>query len=111
MKITRLDPRFSVSPQIRPEELPLLKKAGFRAVVNNRPDGEEAGQPHDCDLRREAHRLGLRYFHIPVTPGHMTDNDAQALAEAIGQSEGPVLAFCRTGTRSARLWELAQRRG
>ena len=105
MKITRLDPLFSVAPQISPDDLTLLDQAGFRAVVNNRPDGEEAGQPSDGDLRREAHRLGLQYFHIPIVPGHMTDDDARALAEAIDQAGGPVLAFCRTGTRSTNLWK------
>ena len=111
MMITRLAPDFSVSPQITPEDLPLLKEAGFRAIVNNRPDGEEAGQPSDGDLRREAHRLGLVYVHIPIVPGHMSEDDAQTLREAVAQAGGPVLAFCRTGNRSTRLWELARRRG
>lgn len=111
MKMTDLKPDFSVSPQIFPGDLPLLVEAGFRVVVNNRPDGEEPGQPTAAELRREAEHLGLRYTHIPIVPGHMTEHDAQALREAIAEAGGPVLAFCRTGNRSTKLWEAATRRG
>lgn len=104
MKITRLAPGFFVSPQIGLEDLVLLREAGYRAVVNNRPDGEEPGQPRSADLLREAERLGLRYTHIPFWPGHMRDEDAHELARAIEEAGGAVLAFCRTGTRSTNLW-------
>ena len=104
MKITRIDPHVSVSGQLRREDLPLLAEAGYRAIVNNRPDGEEAGQPTDADLRGEAHRLGLLYCHIPIAHGHMTDADARALDDFVAKAGGPVLAFCRSGARSTALW-------
>ena len=108
MKLTPLDRNFTVSPQITVEELPLLKQSGYRAIVNNRPDGEEPGQPAAEDLRREAERLGLAYAHIRVTPGQPRDEDARALARILADADGPVLAFCRTGNRSAKLWELSR---
>jgi sulfide:quinone oxidoreductase len=109
--ITRLTDRFSVSPQLFPEDLPLLKQSGYRAIVDNRPDGEEPGQPTSTRMREAAEQLGLRYFYIPVEPGQVTDEDARALRAALDEAEGPVLTFCRTGSRSTKLWERASARG
>jgi sulfide:quinone oxidoreductase len=111
MHITRLDARLSVADQIRPEDLPLLIEAGYRAVVNNRPDHEELGQPTDAQLRGQAHRLGLAYIHIPIVTGHQSDADAIALNDFVARAGGPVLAFCRTGNRSSRLWARARQLG
>lgn len=109
--ITHLTDRLSVSPQVFPKDLPLLKQSGFRTIVNNRPDGEESGQPLSAELRRAARELGLGYEHIPIVSGQVTDDHAQTFREAIARTDGRVLAFCRTGNRSAKLWELAKRRG
>ena len=111
MTITRLDPAFSVSPQIGPEDLADIRAAGFRCVINNRPDGEEPGQPRSSEIEAEAKRLGLFYRHIPIVPGRMSEADALAVAEAARAADGPVLAFCRSGTRSAQVWELGRMRG
>lgn len=105
---TDLTTNFSVAPQIRPEDLGPLKQAGYRVIVNNRPDGEEPDQPRSAELRRAAELAGLRYSHIPIAPGQMTDEDVQALRRVIAQASGRVLAFCRTGSRSTKLWELAR---
>ena len=105
MTFIALDPRFSVSPQLRPDELALVLKAGFRIIVNNRPDGEEAGQPTGAQLSAEAQRLGIGYVHIPIMPGRMTDADARALSQVLDGAAGPVLGFCRTGARSMSLWK------
>ena len=107
MDVKSLAPGLWVSPQLRPEDLPTL--AGrFRAIVNNRPDHEEPGQPESAELEAEARRLGLAYRHIPVTPGQLSDDAAAAFREALAESAGPVLAFCRTGTRSTMLWALGE---
>jgi sulfide:quinone oxidoreductase len=111
MKVTRLDAHLSVADQLRPDDLPLLAEAGYRAIVNNRPDHEEAGQPTDAELRGPANRLGLRYIHIPIVGSHITDGDAIALNEFVARAGGPVLAFCRTGTRSTKLWNRARQLG
>ena len=105
MMFIGLDPGFSVSPQLRPDELSLVLEAGFRTIVNNRPDGEEAGQPTSSELRAEAQRLGIDYVHIPIISTRMTDADARALNEVLAGAKGRVLGFCRTGARSTRLWE------
>ena len=111
MTITPLTPDFSVSPQLRPEDLPLAKEAGYRAIVNNRPDGEEPGQPTSDAMRSAAERLGLRYAYLPIPPGQFSAGQARALTRAIAEAGGPVLAFCRSGARSTKLWELARRPG
>lgn len=108
MEMTRLDARLSVSPQIRPDELEEIHRQGFRMVINNRPDGEEAGQPTSAELRAAATRLGLGYRHIPVAPGALTVQEASAFSTALREAGGPVLAFCRTGTRSTKLWQAIQ---
>jgi len=105
MKITRLAADFSVSDQLQPEDLPRVREAGYRALVNNRPDSEEEGQPTAAQLRAEAHKLGLPYFYIPIVPGQIRDEDAIALKDAATAAAGPVLAFCRTGARSTSLWK------
>ena len=77
-------------------------------VVNNRPDGEEPGQPASAEMRAAAGRLGLGYRYIPVAPGSLTEQDAAAFASALREAGGPILAFCRTGARSTKLWQAAQ---
>jgi uncharacterized protein (TIGR01244 family) len=101
----RLDERVLVAGQIFPEDLPELKAAGVTAIVNNRPDDEEPGQPSSAQMEAAARAAGLDYRHIPIAGGFAPEQ-VEAMAEALEQ--GPVLAFCRTGTRSAFLWALAR---
>ena len=108
MPVVQLDPRVFVSSQIRPEDLPGLKDAGFRWIVNNRPDDEEPGQPRAADIDAAARGAGLVYRHIPIAT-RIDDADALAFARIVREAEGPVLAFCRSGTRSAHLWECSSR--
>ena len=107
MQITPLSPTVSVSPQLLVENLDEVLRQGFRMVVNNRPDGEEPGQPPSAELEAAAGRLGLAYRHIPVAPGGLTESEAADFADACGAAGGPVLAFCRTGARSTKLWSAA----
>jgi len=111
MEIARLSPDFAVGPQIRPEDLAGVAAAGFRAVVNNRPDGEEPGQPAAAEIEAEAARLGLAYRFIPVAHGLPVEVAARELAAFLDAADGPVFAFCRSGSRSAQLWSLARRPG
>jgi sulfide:quinone oxidoreductase len=106
--ITPLDANVSVSPQVRIEDLTQLRAAGFRCIVNNRPDGEAPDQPTSAELAAEAARLGLDYRYIPVVPGVVTDSDALAFAKVLAGAQGPVLAFCRSGARSTSLWKRAR---
>jgi uncharacterized protein (TIGR01244 family) len=102
-----LDDHVSVSGQIRPEELAELGAAGVTMIVNNRPDGEEAGQPSAAEMAAAAEAAGLAYRHIPVAGG-FSAAQVEEMGAALGETEGRVLAFCRSGTRSTFLWALAE---
>jgi uncharacterized protein (TIGR01244 family) len=91
--------------QLTPGDIDEAAAAGIRLVVNNRPDGEEPGQPASAEIEAAARGAGLDYRHIPVAGGFAAEQ-VQAMAQALEQ--GPVLAFCRTGTRSTFLWALAR---
>lgn len=106
--IRTIDEKISVAPQIAPADLPAIAAAGFVAVVNNRPDDEEPGQPTGEDIRAAAQAAGLRYTAIPVTHAGFSSPQVAAMVEALGAAGGPVLAYCRSGTRSCNLWALAQ---
>lgn len=108
MDIRRINDRISVSPQIDPADVTELARLGFRGIVNNRPDGEEAGQPEGDAIRAVAEALGLTYSAIPVTQAGFSHPQIDAMTTAIEQADGPVLAYCRSGTRSCNLWALAE---
>jgi uncharacterized protein (TIGR01244 family) len=76
-------------------------------IVNNRPDGEEPGQPLGVEIEEAATAVGIDYRSIPIIRG-IGPADAEAMGDAIKQSRGKVLAFCRSGTRSALAWALAK---
>ncbi|MGP1394568.1 MAG: TIGR01244 family sulfur transferase [Inquilinaceae bacterium] len=107
-RIARLSPNVSVTSQIVEADLDEVKAQGFRAIINNRPDGEADDQPPGAALQAAAERRGLDYRHIPVVSGSVTDKDVSDFAGALADMPGPVLAFCRSGMRSATLWALAQ---
>jgi len=104
----QLDEGLSTSPQITPEEVAIVAAAGFRAIISNRPDGEEPGQPSAADMKAAAERHGLAFRHIPVTGGGIGPDDVAAMAEALDTLPRPVFGFCRSGTRTAMLWALAK---
>lgn len=99
---------LSVAAQIAPEDVPGVAAAGFVAIVNNRPDGEEPGQPSGEAIRAAADAAGLAYAAIPVTGVGFSHPQLDAMAEALTAAKGPVLAYCRSGTRSCNLWALAE---
>ncbi|MEH3045802.1 TIGR01244 family sulfur transferase [Sphingomonas adhaesiva] len=102
-----IDDTIAVAPQIRPEDVPAIAAAGYVAIVNNRPDGEEAGQPSGDEIRAAAQAAGLAYTAIPVTHAGFSLAQVQAMIGALDAAGGPVLAYCRSGTRSCNLWALA----
>ncbi|GGB27029.1 TIGR01244 family protein [Sphingomonas metalli] len=109
--IRPLNDRVAVAPQIRPEDVPAIAAAGYVAIVNNRPDGEEPGQPDGEAIRAAAEAAGLRYTAIPVGREGMSMPMLDAMGAALTAAEGPVLAYCRSGTRSCNLWALAAAKG
>ena len=108
MKPRRLSATVSASPQITPDDVGEAARLGFRSVIDNRPDGEEPGQPSAERIRAAAEVNGLAFAHIPVRPGAFDDADVSRMAEAFAALPDPVLAYCRTGNRSASLWALAR---
>lgn len=98
---------FAVSPQIDLADLPAAAAQGFTLVINNRPDGEQPGQPSSAEVEAAARAAGLDYVHIPVT-GQPTPDQVEANRVAIADANGPVLAFCRSGTRSIVTWSIGQ---
>jgi uncharacterized protein (TIGR01244 family) len=107
LDIRRIDDRFAVAPQIAPEDVAAIKAAGYVAIVNNRPDHEEPGQPDGDAIRAAAEAAGLDYTAIPVTQAGFSHPQVTAMIDAIDRADGPVLAYCRSGTRSCNLWALA----
>lgn len=109
MSFLPVTPDFSVSPQIAVEDVARIKAEGFRSIICNRPDGEDPGQPEVAAIRAEAERLGLSFAFVPVISGGMLPEDAADLRAALTDLPGPVLAYCRSGTRSRNLYVMAQR--
>ncbi len=106
--INRLNESLSVAPQLQPEDMAELAKAGFKTVLNNRPDGESEDQPSSAELAAAAEAAGLEYAHQPVVGNNISDVDIDGFDAIVSLAEQPVLAFCRTGTRSTTLWALTQ---
>ena len=108
MDVKKITEGLSVSPQIAPEDVATLKAAGFKSIVCNRPDAEGADQPGHDEIQAAAQAEGMEFRFMPVTPGMVKDETAEEFGSALTELPGPVLAYCRTGTRSATLWSLSQ---
>lgn len=101
-----VEPGFYVTPQFAADDLAGVQAAGFASVINNRPDHEgEPAQPDSVALAVAARAAGLSYRHLPVPPSGHADADARQMVELVQSLPQPVLAFCRTGTRSAALYQ------
>lgn len=107
MEIRRLNAGLAVAPQIRIADLEEIMRAGYRSIICNRPEAEDASQPRTADIEAMAVRVGLGFAHVPVVPGQIGEADVEAMRAAFEQLPGPVLAYCRSGARSAKLAELA----
>jgi sulfide:quinone oxidoreductase len=103
MDIRKITRALSVSPQIAPADMIELKMAGFRSVICNRPDGEGADQPTFAEIEKAAKTAGIEARYLPIVSGRVGDEDAGAFDAALQDLPGPVLAYCRTGTRSTTL--------
>jgi len=99
--IRELDDKVLVSGQVAPHEVAGLAQQGVTVLVNNRPDGEEAGQPLAGDIEAAAAAAGISYRYVPIIRG-IGPADVESMQEAMREAEGgKLLAFCRSGTRSA----------
>ena len=105
--IRHINESISVAPQIAVEHVAEIAAAGYKTIVNNRPDDEDAGQPSGDAIRAAAEAAGLKYVAIPVTHAGFSHPQIDAMTQALVDADGPVLAYCRSGTRSCNLWALA----
>lgn len=106
MDLKKITEKTAVSPQITPQDMAAIKEAGFRAIICNRPDGEGVDQPSFEEIEAAAKKIGLAAAYVPVTSGKVRDEDVESFGAALKDLPRPVLAYCRTGTRSATLWSL-----
>lgn len=106
MQIRPLSETFAVSPQIAVSDVAEIARLGYTRIINNRPDGEDAGQPADAEIAAAAAAAGLAHLHLPVR-GMCAEADVRATRAAIAEG-GRTLAFCRSGTRSCVVWALAR---
>jgi uncharacterized protein (TIGR01244 family) len=108
MMFRKLSPTVYASPQIGLAEVEEARALGVTLIVNNRPEGESDDQTEGDKIAAAAEAAGIAYVAIPITHAGFAQHQVTAMAEALKQSAGPVLAYCRSGTRSTLLWALAQ---
>lgn len=103
-----LNDHVFASPQISLADVAAAAAQGIVMIVNNRPDGEEDGQISGAEIEAAAKAAGLGYVAIPVTHAGWSEGQVRAMTTALAEANGPVLAYCRSGTRSTLLWALAE---
>ncbi len=108
MDLRKISDDFTVSPQIAVDDLPAIAAAGYRSILCNRPDGEEAGQIGMDAVEAAAMAAGLEFRAVPITSGMVRDEDMIAFRAALAELPRPVLAYCRSGTRCTMLWSMSQ---
>lgn len=108
LPIVRHSSSFATLPQIGPQHLREVAAAGYKSVINNRPDGEGGNaQPSSAALQKAAEAQGLQYAYLPVNGRHLTADDVEDFRKLYARLPKPIAAFCRTGTRSTNLYRLA----
>ena len=108
MMFRKLTDMVYASPQIGTAAVEQAKALGITLIVNNRPEDESPDQTPGAEIEAAARAAGLDYVAIPVTHAGFSEWQVKAMAEALGEAKGPVLAYCRSGTRSTLLWSLAE---
>ena len=104
----KLEDGIYASPQISVSDIARAKELGVSLVINNRPEGEAPDQTPGSEIEAAAHAAGMDYVAIPVTQAGFSEAQVKAMGEALAKANGPILAYCRSGTRSTFLWSLAQ---
>ncbi|VXC95048.1 conserved hypothetical protein [Oceanicaulis sp. 350] len=99
---------FFISGQIMPDQVQAFADQGFTALINNRPDGEEPGQPSSAMIEAAATSAGLDYLHAPMQGAQISETDIARIHAVTQQASGKVLGFCRSGARSMLGWALSQ---
>ena len=108
LPIRPVAPDVCVAPQLAPEAMAEAARAGFRSVINNRPDFEHGPQqPTNAAIEVAARAAGLEYRFLPVDGGYQSPEEIAAFAKLLKELPRPILAFCRSGARSTRLYMAA----
>jgi sulfide:quinone oxidoreductase len=108
LDLPAVDDRVAICGQLQPSDMKALADAGFTAVVNNRPDGEAMfGQPRTADVRAAAEAAGLKFLDLPFSGPRATPEQVRALADLLADGDGRIVAYCKSGMRSALLWGAA----
>ena len=106
--VQQLSADVCVAPQLGPSAMAWAAQAGFKSVINNRPDFEGGpDQPTSATMEAAATAAGLRYAYLPVAPNLQTPEDIARFAALLAELPKPILAFCRSGTRSGKLYRAA----
>lgn len=108
MQVKPLTTELSVSPQIEATDIPTIAAMGFKAIICNRPDQEQSAQPEYQAIADAAAANGLQCHHQPFSSGQLTSDLVAEFANLLETVPGPVLAYCRTGTRCAMIWAHSQ---
>lgn len=107
MTVKHVSDDFSVAAQITADDVDALAAAGFKSIICNRPDGEGYDQPPRYQIQAVAEDQDMQFRYIPVVSGQLTMQDIADMSAALDELPKPVLAYCRSGTRSIQLWGLA----
>ena len=110
MNIKKISPGFFVAGQISAADVGAIAAQGVKTIMCNRPDHESQGQPSSSEIAAAADGLGIAFLDVPIVAGALTENDIGVFEAACRDTQRPILAYCRTGTRSATLWALAEAR-
>ena len=108
MDIKKIDQHYFVSEQITTDDLSTIKESGVRAIVCNRPDNEAQNQPNHLEIKAMATELGMDFRYIPIKQGAIQDADLSHFEQAFDELPKPILAYCRSGNRSATIWSLTK---
>lgn len=108
MDLRKLNDDLTVAPQISVDDIARAAEQGFKAIICNRPDGEEHDQPTAENMANAANKAGMTFAHQPVISGGLSLEDAQQFKSLLDELPKPILAYCRSGTRCSTLWALAE---
>ncbi|MBU2865406.1 TIGR01244 family sulfur transferase [Pacificibacter marinus] len=108
MDFNKINDQLTVSGQILPTEVTTLVEKGFKTLICNRPDEEVEDALQSTAMETAAKAAGLNFRYIPIYPGQFTDENVSELTAAMTDLDGPIYAYCRSGTRSCTLWALSQ---
>jgi sulfide:quinone oxidoreductase len=109
MNFAKLDDELSVAPQITPQDVSEIAELGYKTIICNRPDYEQADQPEFKAIEAAARENNIDIIYQPIVGGKLGLKDAEEFLNILNNAQKPVFAYCRTGTRCITMWSLAQR--